>query len=106
MSYGFLHRLSETARSPVVVTNRRFPRVLRGTDIAAGWPVVDINGQGVGTVKGREADFLAVSRGFGRSRLYVPLTAVGELAKGTIRLNLATIEIDEKRWSKKPRSSH
>ncbi|MGD0019453.1 MAG: DUF2171 domain-containing protein [Candidatus Limnocylindrales bacterium] len=105
MSYGFLHRWTLSARSSVVGTSRPFKRVFGQTQIAAGWRVVDVDGKDLGTVAARESDFLAVSRGLARGRLYVPLTAVREVKDGAIRLNLPAILIDKRRWSERPRGS-
>ena len=104
MSYGFLHRWTLSARSSVVRTTRPPRRVLDRREIAAGWQVVDLDGQSVGTVRGRDADYLVLSRGLIRSRLYVPLTAVRGVTEGTVRLNLPASVIDEGRWAKRPRS--
>ncbi len=105
MSYGLLHRWTESARSSIVRPRRPFRRVFGRAEIEPGWLVVDANGQGVGKVKGQDGDFIAVSRGLGRSQLYVPLTAVAEVKDGAIRLNLVAISMGDRRWSEKPRSS-
>lgn len=104
MAYGFLSRWSETSRSSIVRTRRLTRRVFGRADIEHGWPVVDVNGLDIGTVKGRMADFLAVSRGLFRSPLYVPLTAVRQVTEGRVRLNLSSVLIDERRWTVKPRA--
>jgi hypothetical protein len=105
VSYGFLHRWTESARSSVVRPSRPFRRVVGRAEIEPGWLVADVNGQGVGKVRGREGDFIAVSRGLGRSPLYVPLTAIAEVRDGTIRLNLSASSMGDRRWSEKPRSA-
>jgi hypothetical protein len=103
VSYGLLHRWTESSRSSVVRTSRSRRRVFGLAEIERGWLVVDVDGRRVGTVKGREGDFLAVSRGLARSPLYVPLTAVREVREGTVTLSLTAIAIGESRWSEKPR---
>lgn len=105
MSYGLLHRWTRSARSSVVRDNRPVRHAFGVPEIAAGWNVVDVDGQSVGTVKSREGDFIAISRGLVRAPLYAPLTAVREVRQGTVRLNLSTIAIQQKRWSEKPRGS-
>ena len=103
MSYGFLHRGSEAARSSIIRDHSRSRRIFGAAEIESGWLVVDIEGQGVGRVAGLEGDFLAVSRGFGRSRLYIPLLGVREVTEGSVRLNLTADQIDGSRWAEKPR---
>jgi len=103
VSYGFLHRAGEAARSSIIRDRSRSRRIFGAAEIESGWLVVDTDGLSVGRVAGLEGDFLAVSRGFGRSRLYVPLLGVREVTEGTLRLNLTADQIDGSRWAEKPR---
>jgi hypothetical protein len=75
-------------------------------EIEPGWVVVDADGLTVGTVAGFKGEFLDVSRGFGRSRLYVPPAGVRQVTEGTVRLNLSADLIGGSRWSEKPRAAH
>lgn len=103
MSYGFLHRWTESARSSIVPVRSRPRRVFGAAEIEPGWPVVDADGESVGQVEGLEGEFLTVSRGFGHSRLYVALPGVAEVREGIVRLNLTLASIEVSHWSEKPR---
>ena len=103
MSYGFLNRAGAAARSSIVAAAVASRRVFVASEIAPGWHVVDADGIDVGKVKRFEGDYLAVSRGFGRSPLYVPPAGVREVTEGKVRLNLSIDLIDGSRWSEKPR---
>jgi hypothetical protein len=80
-------------------------RVFVAAEICPGWLVLDADGLDVGRVKRFEGDYLAVSRGFGRSPLYVPPAGVREVTEGRVRLNLSLDLIDGSRWSEKPRQA-
>ncbi|MGA3029411.1 MAG: DUF2171 domain-containing protein [Candidatus Limnocylindrales bacterium] len=105
MSDGRLHRSTEAARSSVVRARSRPRRVFGAAEIEHGWLVVDVDGENVGRVEGLEGEFLTVSRGFGHTRLYVPLPGVREVTEGTVRLNLTRASIDVSHWSEKPRGN-
>jgi hypothetical protein len=104
VSYALLHHWSEAARSSILRDRSRSRRIFVVSEIAAGWLVVDAEGQGVGRVAGLEGDFLAVSRGFVHPRLYVPLLGVREVTEGKIRLNLTVDQIGGSRWAERPRT--
>ncbi len=104
MSYGFLHRGSEAARSSIIRDRSRSSRIFVAGEIESGWLVVDTDGVGVGKVAGLEGDFLTVSRGFLYPRLYVPLVGVREVTQGTVRLTLTIDQIHGSRWAEKPRN--
>ena len=106
MSYGFLHRGSEAARSSIIRDRSRRRRIFVAAEIEPGWLVVDTDGQNVGRVAGIEGEFLAVSRGFLNPRLYVPLVGVREVVEGTVRLTLTVDQIHGSRWNEKPRKDH
>jgi hypothetical protein len=106
MSYGFLNRAGEAARSSTVAAGAAARRVFAAAEVRPGWLVLDADGLEIGRVKRFEGDYLAVSRGFGRSPLYVPPAGVREVTAGRVRLNLSLDLIDGSRWSEKPRPAH
>jgi hypothetical protein len=106
MSYGLLRRWSEAARSAVIRDRRRPRRVFAQTDIEPGWAVVDGAGESVGTVDALESDWLEVRRGILHRRLYVPFHAIREVHEGIVRLNTGITEVEEQRWSERPRGSN
>ncbi len=106
MAHDLLHRGSENANSSVDYAGSRSRRVFGAAEIGTGWLVLDAGGLSVGHVAGLEGDYIAVSRGFGRSRLYVPLAGVREVTEGTVELNLDSDSIDGSRWAEKPRGYH
>ena len=103
MSYGLPHRGSEAARSSIISDPKRPRRVFLAAEIKSGWHVVDVEGEAIGKVAGLEGDFLVVARGFGHSRLYVPLLGLREVTEGTVTLNLTADQIEGSRWSERPR---
>jgi hypothetical protein len=105
MSYGMLHRWSKAARSVVMRDSRRPRRVFRLADVEPGWNVVDADELPVGTVQELESQWIAVNRGLLHRRLYVPLTAIGAVTEGLVRLNATIDGIDEERWTQKPHES-
>jgi hypothetical protein len=106
MSYGFLHRAGAAARSSIVAAGARTRRVFVAAEIATGWLVQDADGMNVGRVAGLEGEYLAVSRGFGRSRLYVPITGLSAVTEGQVRLSLTSNQIEGSRWTEKPHQGH
>ena len=103
MAYGRLHRWIRSAPAAVVRREASDRRVFALADIEPGWSVQDDEGVEVGSVRDVEGDWIAVTRGLFRRTLYVPLSAVGQVADGVVRLNRAGREIDESRWSEPPR---
>jgi hypothetical protein len=103
VSYGFLHRASQTARSVVIRDRSQSRRHFVASEIGIGWLVVDADGLNLGKVAALEGDFLIVSRGFFYPRLYVPLFGVREVTEGTVRLTLTADQIQGSRWAEKPR---
>ena len=103
MSHGIPHRGTETAQSSIIRDRPPSRRIFVAAEIESGWRVVDVEGESVGKVAGLEGDFLAVSRGFGRSRLYIPMLGVREVTEGIVRLNLTADQIGGSRWAEKPR---
>jgi hypothetical protein len=102
MSYGFLHRAGATARSSIVAGRANSRRVFVAAEIAPGWPVKDADGVNVGRVAGLEGEYLAISRGFVRSRLYVPVTGLSAVTEGQVRLSLTVDQIEGSRWTERP----
>ena len=101
MAYGRLRRYRAEARSAVVE-----PTVVRIGDSAveAGCPVVDVLGRPAGTLAGAAGDFLVVSRGWFRPRLYVPAEVVREVRRDRLVLGLGLDTPAAARWSVRPRS--
>ncbi len=106
MSHGFLHRAGAAARSSIVAAGASTRRVFVAAEIATGWLVQDADGMNVGRVAGLEGEYLAVSRGFGRSRLYVPITGLSAVTQGQVRLSLTANQIEGSRWTEKPNQGH
>jgi hypothetical protein len=106
MSHGFLHRAGAAARSPIMAGGASTRRVFVAAEVATGWLVRDADGMDVGRVAGLEGEYLAVSRGFGRSRLYVPITGLSAVTEGRVRLSLTANQIEGSRWIEKPNQGH
>jgi hypothetical protein len=103
MSYGFLRRWSDAARSSIV-GRASAPRLGSNLAVQPGCHVIDADGTLVGTVIRVEPDWLAVGRGLLHSRLYIPLSSLAEARAGLARLSVVVTPDETRRWSQKPRS--
>jgi hypothetical protein len=76
---------------------------MRMTDLQPGWAVVANDDHRVGTIREIGQQYLVVSRaGLGRA-LYVPASAIANVDRGVVRLNLAKTQIDSMGWHQAPR---
>ena len=81
------------------------PKNMRIGDLEPGWDVLTNDGHRLGTVREVGQHFIEVSGGIFSSALYVPASAIGNVGKETVHLNLAHGEIDAAGWGQPPRSS-
>jgi len=100
MSHGHL-RAWRTSRSSIVSGWDGPPRhTFRFIDIERGWLVRDSDHTTIGSVVSSGEDFLTVSRGLLSSKLYVPLTAVGEVHEGVVTLNVSAEWVQAHGWDR------
>jgi hypothetical protein len=76
---------------------------MRMADLRPGWAVVANDDHRVGTIREIGQQFLVVSRaGLGRP-LYVPASAIANVDRQVVQLNLAKAQIDSMGWHQAPR---
>lgn len=78
---------------------------MRIADLQPGWEVVTNDGHRLGRVKGVGQHFIEVSGGLFSETLYVPASAIGNVERQKVHLNLASGEVDSTGWQQPPRSS-
>lgn len=74
---------------------------MRMTDIQPGWAVVGNDGGRLGTVKGVGQNYLLVSP----DDLYVPASAIGNVAQEVIHLNIPRRDAGRMGWQQPPRDA-
>lgn len=77
---------------------------MRMTDLKPGWAVVDNEGRRFGTVKEVSLNYVLTSRAGLAGDLYVPASAIANIADEVIQLNLAGGEAEQLGWAQPPRS--
>jgi len=77
---------------------------MRMTDLRPGWAVVANDGRRLGSVREVGQNYVRTS-GKGISRdMYVPASAIANVADGMIQLNLAYDEVHSMGWERPPRA--
>ncbi len=92
----------------VLIEEGRLPaprRSFRLEDIGRGWRVVDNRDDEVGTVEDVREGYVSVHRGFLSPRLYVPVSAIGEVREGVVALNVPATWIRDMGWTRPPRDA-
>ncbi|HEU4864280.1 MAG TPA: PRC-barrel domain-containing protein [Candidatus Limnocylindria bacterium] len=78
---------------------------MRIGDLKPGWDVVTNDGHRLGTITDVGQHFLEVSGGLFSATLYVPSSAIANVERDTVYLNLARDQIDATGWRQPPRMS-
>ena len=76
---------------------------MRMTDLRAGWAVVGNDGRRLGTVHDVGQNYVLASRGALTRPLYVPASAIANVANEVVYLNLAKNEAEQMGWEQPPR---
>ena len=76
---------------------------MRLTDLRAGWHVVGNDGGRVGTVREVSQNYVVVDTGAFAKDMYVPASAIGNIERETVHLNIASREADSMGWEQPPR---
>lgn len=76
---------------------------MRMSDLQPGWAVVTNDGHHLGTVKEVGQNFLLASRS-GRGGLYVPASAIANVDRSVVLLNVDARAAQELGWEQPPRS--
>jgi hypothetical protein len=76
---------------------------MRMTDLQPGWDIVSNDGRRLGTVKDVGQNYVQTSAAAGSARLYVPASAIGNVADGVVHLNVAYNDVRGMGWEQPPR---
>ncbi len=78
---------------------------MRIGDLKPGWDVLTNDGHRLGTIRDVGQHFVEVSGRLFSSALYVPSSAIANVERETVHLNLARGQIDATGWQQPPRMS-
>jgi hypothetical protein len=78
---------------------------MRIADLQPGWTVVANDNHRVGTIREVGQHYVEVSAGRFSGAVYIPSSAIAYVERDTVRLNLASGEIDAMGWEQPPRTS-
>ena len=76
---------------------------MRMADLQRGWLVLGNDGQRLGTVRDVTQNYLITSRGALATPLYVPSSAIANVERDAVHLNLAKNEAEQMGWEEAPR---
>ncbi len=76
---------------------------MRMTDLMPGWAVVSNDGGRLGTVKEVGQNYVRTSPAGSGTDMYVPASAIANVADGVVHLNLALREARGMGWQQPPR---
>jgi hypothetical protein len=76
---------------------------MRMTDLKAGWTVVGNDDGRLGTIREVGQNYVLVSTGHFSQDLYVPASAIGNVEREVVHLNLALREVATMGWEQRPR---
>lgn len=76
---------------------------MRMTDLRTGWDVVGNDGRRLGTIREVGQNYVLVSTGHFSDALYVPASAIGNVERETVHLNLNVREAEAMGWEQPPR---
>jgi hypothetical protein len=73
------------------------------TDLRAGWHVVGNDGGRVGTVRDVSHNYVVVETGAFGKAMHVPASAIGNIERETVHLNVASRDAESMGWEQPPR---
>ena len=76
---------------------------MRMTDLKAGWAVVGNDGHRLGTIREVSQNYLQVSTGALSGDLYIPASAIGNIEREVVHLNIAMRAAASMGWGQPPR---
>lgn len=76
---------------------------MRMTDLKPGWAVVTNDGRRIGRIREVGQHYVAVSGLHFSAAVYVPASAIANVERETVHLNLARGEVDAWGWQQPPR---
>ncbi len=77
---------------------------MRMTDLQPGWAVVANDGKRLGSVKEVGQNYVRTSLGGGAGDLYVPASAIANVADGVVHLSLTASDARNMGWEQPPRT--
>jgi hypothetical protein len=77
---------------------------MRMTDLRPGWAVLGNDGKRVGTVRRVSQNYITTSRPGFAPDVFVPASAVANVADETVHLNIRHSDVDAMGWEQGPRS--
>jgi hypothetical protein len=78
---------------------------MRIADLKPGWNVLTNDGHRLGQIREVGQHFVKVSGGYFSAHFFVPASAIANVEKETVHLNVANGEVDAMGWRKPPRLS-
>ena len=78
---------------------------MRIADLKPGWTVVTNDGHRLGTIGEVGQHFLKVSGSHFTGAIFVPASAIGNVERESVHLNVARGEVDAMGWRQPPRTS-
>ncbi len=78
---------------------------MRMADLKSGWAVVGNDGDRVGTIRDVGQNYLLVSRSGLSGDLHIPASAIGNIDREVVRLNVARRDAEQMGWEQPPRES-
>ena len=76
---------------------------MRMTDLKPGWAVVGNDGQRIRTVRAVGQNYVVASRVRRAGDIYVPASAIANVERDVVHLNLAKREAESMGWEQPPR---
>jgi hypothetical protein len=76
---------------------------MRMADLTQGWAVVANDGQRVGTIRDVGQNYLLVTTSRGSRDLYVPASAIGNIDREVVLLNVSAEQARSLGWEQEPR---
>jgi hypothetical protein len=76
---------------------------MRMTDLRAGWHVLGNDGRRLGTIREVSQNYVTVSTGGLAQKLHIPASAIGNIERETVHLNVATRDAESMGWEQPPR---
>ena len=76
---------------------------MRMTDLKSGWVIVGNDGRRLGTIEEVGQNYLLVTTGRLSNNLYVPASAIGNIEREVVHLNVSLNEAEAMGWEQPPR---
>jgi hypothetical protein len=77
---------------------------MRVSDLQPGWEVLTNDGHRIGRIREVGQHFLRVSGHLFSGDVYVPASAISNVERGAVHLNVASGEVDAMGWQQPPRT--